>query len=147
MIELYCWWMCIVSWFNIFIEQNTPEKELIQPKIIHQWFARDDFKQDLIEYAYDLGWIDFVTMIECENGQRNPESISKTDDHWLCQLHYSYNKEFIDSEEFKDPYTQLDYCYEKWKINPNLWYWPKRKIKGQKCSDYVLNRFIISKWQ
>lgn len=81
MIWLYCWWMCVVSWFNILIEQNTPEKELIQPKIIHQWFVRDDFKQDLIEYAYNLGWIDFVTMIECENGQRNPERISKTDNH------------------------------------------------------------------
>jgi len=142
MIGAYCWWICFFSGFHVYIKQNTPDEELIQPLIIHQGFMRDDFRQDLVEYAYKLWWMDFVTMIECENWQRNPERKSKTNDFGLCQLNYRYNKKFIDSEEFKDPYEQLDFCYEKRKINPNLWNGPKRIIHWQKCADYVLDRFI-----
>ena len=112
--------------------------------IEHTWFSPSDERQTIVQYAYKLWGIDFVTMIECENGLRDPYRVSDTNDHWICQLHYPYNKEFIDSDSFKDVYSQLDYCYEKWKINPKLWYWPNRKIKGQLCKDYVLDRFIIN---
>ena len=91
-----------------------------------------------------MGAIFRVNIIECENWRWDPNRVSATNDHWLCQLHYSYNKEFINSPDFKDPYKQLDYCYEKYETNPKLRYWPNRKIKGKKCSDYVSNRFNIS---
>ena len=111
--------------------------------IVHNWYASDSVIQDYANYAYDIWWMDFVKLIECENGRWDPKRVSKTHDHGLCQLHYKYNKKFIDSPDFKDPYKQLDYCYEKYKTNPKLRYWPNRKIKGKKCSDYVDDRFDI----
>lgn len=133
--HLICLGICFlpIIWFGL--EKPIP--------IIHEGYSLEDPRQEYVQYAYKLGWIDFVTLLECENGRWDPNRVSKTNDHWLCQLNYKYNKKFIDSEDFKDPYKQLEYCYEKWKINPKLWYWPNRIIKGQKCSDYVLNRFTI----
>lgn len=118
-------------------------KEVSTQTIYHSGFSSWDNRQAIIQYAYKKWWIDFITMIECENGNRDAKAVSRTRDYWICQLHYSYNKEFIDSDRFNDVYSQIDYCYEKWKINPNLWYWPKRKIKGQLCKDYVKSRFIF----
>lgn len=112
--------------------------------IIHNWYATDSVVQDYVQYAYDKWGIDFVKLIECENGRRDPYRISATNDHWICQLHYSYNSDFIDSVDFQDVYKQLDYCYEKYKVNPRLWYWPNRIIKWQKCTNYVHNRFTIN---
>ncbi len=123
---------------------QVQQQEEHQEFIVHNWYASDSIIQDYINYAYDLWGIDFVKLIECENGRRDPKRVSETHDHGLCQLHYSYNKEFINSPDFKDPYKQLDYCYEKYKTNPKLRYWPDRKIKGKKCSDYVSSRFNIS---
>ena len=114
-----------------------------QEFIVHNWYSSDSVIQDYANYAYDLWWIEFVKLIECENWRWDPNRVSKTHDHWLCQLHYSYNKKFIDSSDFKDPYKQLDYCYEKYKTNPKLRYWPNRKINGKKCSDYVSERFEV----
>ena len=115
-----------------------------QPMIIHKWYSEDSIVQDYVNYAYSLWWLDFVKLIECENWQWNPSRVSKTNDHGLCQLNYKYNKDFINSSDFNNPYKQLDYCYEKYKINPKLRYWPNRKIKWMECKDYVNNRFIIN---
>ena len=120
------------------------QQEVQQESITHKWYATDSVIQDYVNYAYEIWGIDFVKMIECENGRWDPNRVSETHDHWLCQLHYSYNKKFINSPEFKDPYKQLDYCYEKYKTNPNLRYWPDRKINGKKCADYVDDRFEIT---
>ena len=111
--------------------------------IVHKWFSSDDERQKMVQYAYSLWWLDFVKLIECENGAWDPKKVSATHDHWLCQLNYSYNKKFINSTDFSDPYKQIDYCYEKYKVNPKLRYWPSRKIKWKKCSDYVDDRFDI----
>ena len=141
-----------VSTLTPFLAFSTLPVEEVQPRvrpvvqqenITHKWYATDSVIQDYVNYAYDIWGIDFVKMIECENGRWDPKRVSKTHDHWLCQLHYSYNKKFINSPEFKDPYKQLDYCYEKYKTNPELRYWPDRKIHGEKCSDYVSDRFDI----
>lgn len=129
-------------------EDIQPEVQLVQQEqqevILHIWYASDSVIQDYVNYAYNLWWIEFVKLIECENWRWDPKRVSSTRDYWLCQLNYRYNKKFINSSDFVDPYKQLDYCYEKYKINPNLRYWPTRKVKGQKCSDYVSNRFEIS---
>ena len=112
--------------------------------IVHKWFQSDDERQKMVQYAYSLWWLDFVKLIECENGNRNPNAKSNTNDYWICQLNYAYNKKFINSEDYKDVYKQLDYCYNKYTYNPNLWYWPNRKIKGKLCKDYVTDRFILN---
>lgn len=126
-------------------EKQEPEVQepTYQEVIVHNWYASDSTVQNYVNYAYNVWWIDFVKLIECENGTWDPKKVSKTHDHWLCQLNYKYNKKFINSADFSDPYKQLDYCYEKYKVNPKLRYWPNRKIKGKKCSDYVDDRFDI----
>ena len=126
------------------IKEEAQQKSITHKSITHNWYALDSVIQDYVDYAYDLWGIDFVKLIECENGRWDPERVSKTHDHWLCQLNYKYNKKFINSSEFSDPYKQLDYCYEKYKINPDLRYWPDRWIDGEKCSDYVNDRFDIT---
>lgn len=127
------------------ILEDTQEvqQEIVQDSITHNWYATNSVVQDYVDYAYNVWGIDFVKLIECENGRWDPKRVSKTNDHGLCQLHYKYNKKFINSEDFKDPYKQIDYCYEKYKTNPNLRYGPNRKIKWKKCSDYVNDRFDI----
>jgi len=72
--------------------------------IIHQWYPSDSVVQDYVQYAYDKWWIEFVKLIECENGRRDPYRISATNDHGICQLHYPYNKDFINSDAFHDVY-------------------------------------------
>lgn len=123
---------------NVVAYLNAPVE-----KLVHNWYSSESHIQEYVDYAYQKWWIEFVKLIECENGRRDPFRISATNDHWICQLHYKYNKKFIDSPEFKDVYNQIDYCYEKYKINPKLWYWPNRKIKWQKCSNYVSDRFSV----
>jgi len=126
---------------------DNQEIEVIEPTyqeiIVHNWYASSSAIQNYVNYAYNLWWIDFVKLIECENGIWDPNRVSSTHDYWLCQLNYKYNKNFIDSVDFSDPYKQLDYCYEKFKINPKLRYWPNRKIHGKKCTEYVSDRFDI----
>ena len=113
--------------------------------LYHRGFAEEDIRQAYVHYAYDLGWLEFVKMIECENGNRDPNKISKTKDYGICQLNLRYNKDFILSQNYHNIFSQIDYCYWKWKINPKLRYGPDRKIQGQKCSDYVSNRFYFKK--
>jgi len=125
------------------IVQEDIEQQMLKEILVHNWYSYGAKMQDYVNYAYHLWWIEFVKLIECENGRWDPNRISKTNDRGLCQLNYKYNKKFINSPDFANPYKQLDYCYEKYKINPNLRYWPKRRIEGKKCSDYVSDRFGI----
>jgi len=140
MVAPYLVTLDILSWKNL--EQNIQEP-IHQEIIIHNWYASSSTIQNYVNYAYNVWGIDFVKLIECENGAWDPKKVSATHDHWLCQLNYSYNKKFINSTDFSDPYKQIDYCYEKYKVNPKLRYWPSRKIKWKKCSDYVDDRFDI----
>ena len=128
-------------------QEQEAQEEIKQPInqeiIVHNWYTSNSPTQNYVNYAYNLGGMDFVKLIECENGNWDPKKVSETHDHGLCQLNYSFNKDFINSPDFADPYKQLDYCYEKYKINPKLRYWPSRKIKWKKCIDYVSDRFDI----
>ena len=137
----------VITWTTVLYGNQPIDSGLVvqhtTPQIQHIWFASDDYRQAIVQKAYNLWWLPFVIMIECENGTWDQNRISRTNDHWICQLNYRYNKEFINSDLFNDVNKQLEYCYEKWKINPNLWYWPSRKIKGVKCKDYVKTRFIF----
>lgn len=38
----------------------------------HSGFPKDSIIQDYVSYAYNLGGIEFVAMMECENGTRDP---------------------------------------------------------------------------
>lgn len=133
----------VMSW-GVVEYGNQPLDSWLTPEIEHTWFSSEDRRQQAVQYAYDLWGIEFVSLIECENGNWNPNAVSETKDYGLCQLNYKYNKKFIDSEDFKDAYKQLDYCYEKFKVNPKLWYWPDREIWGVKCKELVKDRFTLN---
>lgn len=132
---------------EIVYEAIEQAEEKATQTITHKWFAEDSYQQELIRYAYSIGWLDFVKLIECENGQRNPDR--KVRDragyaYWLCQMNEWHHK--IPEEYWKDGkwnwHYQIDYCFAKWK-SWTKFYWPSRIIKWKKCANYVSNRFII----
>ena len=47
-------------------ETFTIEEE---PSIWHSGFLSGDYRQEIVQEAYQLGGLDFVSLIECENGQ------------------------------------------------------------------------------
>lgn len=110
--------------------------------IVHKWFQSDDVKQQMVQYAYELWWLDFVLMIECENWNWSLNAVGDSGRaHWLCQINTRYHTL---PEGYKDDWkVQLDYCYQKWSTWTKF-YGPSRRIKGQTCANYVKNRFIIN---
>ena len=111
--------------------------------IVHKWFQSDDVRQKMVQYAYKLWGIDFVTMIECENGNW---SLSVKGDSWhahgLCQMNDRYHKD-IPAEYSTNWVVAVEYCYQKYSTGTKF-YWPSRRVKWKKCANYVLNRFIIN---
>ena len=110
--------------------------------IVHKGFSTEDIRQKYVQYAYKLGGMDFVTMLECENGQWRLDARGDWGKaYWLCQINTNYHKL---PEWYLDVWqVQVEYCYQKWSTH-TVFYWPNRKIKGVKCSKYVLDRFIIN---
>lgn len=110
-------------------------------KITHKWFSEDDEKQQMVQYAYKLWWIDFVKMIECENWNRNPNAIGDSGKaFWLCQINTNYHRL---PEWYKENWkVQVEECYRK-RSTWTRFYWPSRKVKGTSCANYVSDRFIL----
>ena len=120
----------------------SPVEQVSTQTIHHSGFSSEDQRQAIIQYAYDLGGLDFVLMMECENGNWNINTVGdRGHAFWLCQMNNRYHN--IPSEYFTDWKFQVDYCYQKW----STWtpfYWPDRKVHWMKCKDYVRNRFIFN---
>ena len=111
--------------------------------LIHNWFARDDLKQNMVAYAYKLWGMDFVKMIECENWNRDIKAVGDSGKaFWLCQINTNYHK--LPANYKENRVVQVETCYKKRK-NGTKFYGPSRIIKGQKCSSYVSNRFTLEK--
>lgn len=97
-------------------------------KIHRKWWAEDDERQKLINYVYEKwgedGW-DIVLTWTGENGiwTTDRKSDKKWYDgnraYWICQLYYTWHKDFINSKEFQDPYKQIDYCLGVWRDAKN----------------------------
>ena len=82
--------------------------------LIHKWFKRDDIKQKYVQYAYKLWGMDFVYMIECENGNRNLNAVGDNGRaFWLCQMNTRYHK--LPADYKTNWVVQVEYCYNKWK--------------------------------
>ena len=111
-------------------------------RIMHSGFSPDDPRQRMVAEAYDLWGVDFVSLIECENGLRNPKAVWDGGmSFWLCQLNIRRHGEPLE-EERNDRTYQLSVCYSKRKAGTKF-YWPQRKIRGKKCSEVVKERFYI----
>ena len=120
------------------------QAEVSQPtgRIMHSGFSPDDPRQRMVAEAYDLWGLDFVSLIECENGLRNPKAIwDGGKSFWLCQLNIRRHGEPLE-EERNDRTYQLSICYQKRKAGTKF-YWPQRLIWGKRCWKVVKDRFYF----
>ena len=143
LLSLIMWW--ILSWWLIVywnqpLDIGLPDKVSTRT-IQHVWFSSDDPRQAIIQKAYELWWLDFVLMIECENGNWSPDAVWDSGKaHGLCQMNTRWHK--LPEEYYNSVEYQVEYCYNKRK-GWTKFYWPTRRINGQLCKDYVRDRFII----
>ena len=134
------------------IEKAMDEAEnRVTKKITHKWFAEDSIVQQYVQYAYEVGWMDLVTTIECENGTRNMYRQSdvirnwkREESYWFCQVHRPDHQEIVDNPLFRSDWKrQLDRCAELLRGWTIFYGRDTRKIKGQPCPKYVESRFIL----
>ena len=111
-------------------------------RIMHSGFSPDDPRQRMVAEAYDLWGLEFVSLIECENGLRNPQAVwDGGKSFWLCQLNIRRHGEPLE-EERNDRTYQLSVCYQKRKWGTKF-YWPQRLIWGKRCWKVVKDRFYF----
>lgn len=119
-------------------EETSP----VNQKIQHLGFSPDDYRQEIVQEAYQLGGLDFVSLIECENGQWLTGAVGDYGkSHWLCMLNTRWHKEPF-SPDWNDWRNQISVCLEKWKWGTKF-YWPSRLIWGKKCWEVVKTRFYF----
>ena len=120
------------------------QAEVSQPtgRIMHSGFSPDDPRQRMVAEAYDLWGLEFVSLIECENGLRNPKAVWDGGmSFWLCQLNIRRHWEPLEDERNNRTY-QLSVCYQKRK-GWTKFYWPQRNIGGKSCSEVAKKRFYF----
>ncbi len=109
---------------------------------INNTYAEGDVRNDYITYAYNRFYsddrLDMIGTWQHESDWQaqviSHANSNGTRDYGLCQLNSRYHLSFINSEEYKDPYKQLDYCisiyYDARKRNKpigKVWYgWASR---------------------
>lgn len=121
-------------------QQVESKNESWLQSIIHKWYSETDYRQDIVNYAYKLGWRDLVTLMECESGMNPEANWDGGKARWLCQMNTNYHK--LPQEYYTSRQTQVELCAEKRKWGTKF-YWPQRIIKWMKCSEYVKDRFLI----
>lgn len=121
---------------------NQQEEKANGIRVIHNGFPQWSMVHDIVTYAYKLWGYEFMAVLECENGTYWLDT--RWDNghaHWLCQMNDRYHKD-IPSNYTTDWRVAVEYCYQKWKWGTKF-YWPWRMIKGQRCSNYVKDRFTF----
>lgn len=120
-------------------------EEIAKSKFYKKERAKDDYRQEFVDYAYSIGWYDLVALVECENATRDNfrKAYWKEDSWWFCMINRKYHKDIVDTKEFREDWRrQMNKCNElmRWWTK---FYWPSRIIKWQKCSEYVKDRFTL----
>lgn len=106
---------------------NLPEKINETQKVLIYWFPEESLANQLATRYYRESGRDMLLTMLWENGWFNHLIVSPTHDYWLCQLNYAASspaqKDFINSEEFKDPQKQATYCIQKFNsaASKNIW--------------------------
>lgn len=124
-------------------ENDISDKDFQGGRIVHNWFDVNDLRQKYVNYAYKVGGMDLVKLIECENAERNQfrKAYWKEDSWWFCMINRRWHKDIVDTKEFREDWKwQIDKCNELMKGGTKF-YWRDRIIKGQKCKEYVEERF------
>lgn len=92
-----------------------------EPTVLHSGFLPSDPRQEMVAEAYNLWGLDFISMIECENGSRDPTARGDWGKAYgLCQLNTRRHKEPL-APERKDWRNQISICYHKGKLY--LWWY------------------------
>lgn len=92
------------------------------------WYPKDSLANEIVNYWYDQssGDMDMILTFIAENGGFDAKKVSRTNDYWLCQLHYNRtNAVWIDDPRWSDPMYQADVCLDKYQAVPNpskVWY-------------------------
>ena len=120
-------------------ENDISDKDFQGGRIVHNWYSHDSIVQNIVNYAWKLwGW-DFVAVLECEASYGLDQLGDGWHAHWICQINDRFHKD-IPAEYTTNWVVAVEYCYQKWKSWVPF-YWPSRMIKGQKCYEYVKDRF------
>jgi len=128
-------------------EKQIEKKEITGQKtsLYKKERARDDYRQEFVNYAYTIGGWELVALCECENANWDNfrKAYGNEDSWWFCMINRKYHKDIVDTKAFwEDRKWQMNKCNELLKGGTRF-YWPSRKIKNQKCSDYVKSRFTL----
>lgn len=134
-------------------KKETEEKksEVEQLTIKKKEYEENDLRNEMIQYAYNIGWLDLVLMMECENSTRNMYRQSEVvknwrrePSYWLCMIDRDFHPEIIDDPRFRsDRKRQIETCNRLYTWGTKF-YWPSRIVKGQRCSEYVKQRFTLT---
>lgn len=112
------------------------------PTVLHSGFLPSDPRQEIVVEAYLLWGLDFISMIECENGSRDPTARGDWGKAYgLCQLNTRRHKEPL-APERKDWRNQLSICYQKRRAGTKF-YGPQRLIWGKRCWEIAKERFYF----
>lgn len=100
--------------------------------IRHKLWDENDYRLEYVQYAYNLWWINFVALLEWENGLWSIDRRSTTSyyrqaktikwhlrpagnyyDYWFCQISDYYHPDItLDKRFYTDWKWQIDKCYE-----------------------------------
>lgn len=120
-------------------ENDISDKDFQGGRIVHNWYSHDSIVQNIVNYAWKLwGW-DFVAVLECEASYGLDQLGDGWHAHGICQINDRFHKD-IPAEYTTNWVVAVEYCYQKRKAGTPF-YWPSRKIKWVRCSEYVKDRF------
>lgn len=154
------------KWTNLYISASANDSDMQYSsmsrytwnKVLTISFKEDERINTLVQVAFNhcinrlwagdhkKNWYNYscenlILVWTAENWWWHRDRVSPTSDYWLCQLHYKRHKNFIDSEEFKDPINQIEYCQEVWEDAYKKWRMPWMAYGNRNA---MKERFIIS---
>lgn len=126
---------CVELLNDIVAEATVSEEKEKGYTIGVVWFPEDSLANEIVNYWYDQsnGNLDMIATFMAENWSFDHTKVSKTNDRWLCMLHYNKtNARWIEDERWSDPMYQAEVCIDKRQAVPNpskVWYWWKNREK------------------
>lgn len=115
------------TWFNPencfgILNQIVEVEEVPHYTIWVVGYPEDSLANEIVNYRRDQsnGDMDMILTFIAENWAFDHTKVSKTNDRWLCQLHWNKtNRKWIEDERWSDPMYQAEVCVDKWLAVPN----------------------------